>query len=335
MGRPNPSAVVAVLGECVADAFVHRETLPTNGITLRVLPGGGPANTAATLARLGTPTRFLGRISNDVFGALFRSRLSDAGVDLTGSVSASEHSTLAVADLDSGGKADYTFFAEGSADWQWSGDELAAAPWQDVACVHTGSLALVRTPGARHIEEYLQTMRAGATVCVDPNVRPGSVPLSVYRERLRHWCRLADVLRLSRDDLSLLLPGVSPEEACDIWHAAGAPLVVVTLGADGVLASLNGVRIVVPSPTVAVVDTVGAGDAFTAGFLHRLHTLGRLGGRLDSLSIDELADACARGIEIAALVCSVPGADPPLAGRSRDPTPASATPSTVGRTMLD
>lgn len=327
MGRPHPTAVVSVLGECVADAFVDRDAPAVNGITLRVLPGGGPANTAATLARLGTPTRFLGRISDDVFGALFRSRLSDAGVDLNGCVAASEYSTLAVADVDTAGKADYTFFAEGSADWQWSGDELAAAPRQDVACVHTGSLALVRPPGARHIERYLHAMRAGATVCLDPNVRPGLVPLGVYRERLSHWCALADILRLSRDDLALLLPGTSPEEACGIWHAAGTPLVVMTLGADGVLASFNGARVTVPSQTVDVVDTVGAGDAFTAGFLHRLRTLGRLGGRLDSLPTDDLADACAHGAEIAALTCSVPGANPPLAGRARDPAPAPVHPA--------
>lgn len=335
MGRPNPTDVISVLGECVADALVDQDGPPANGITLRVLPGGGPANTAATLARLGTPTRFLGRISDDVFGALFRSRLSRAGVDLTGCVSASEHSTFAVAGVDSAGKADYTFFAEGSADWQWSGGELAAAPRQDVVCVHAGSLALVRTPGARHIEEYLHTMRAGATVCVDPNVRPGLVPLGVYRERLGRWCGLADILRLSQDDLALLLPGMSPEEACDNWHAAGMPLVVMTFGADGVLASLNGDRVVVPSRTVSVVDTIGAGDAFTAGFLHRLRSLGRLGGRLDSLSTDELADACAYGTEIAASACSVPGADPPLTMRSRDPAPVPVVSPAVEYTMRD
>lgn len=313
MGEPHPTGVVTILGECVADAFVDRDVQTTTGITLRVLAGGGPANTASTLARLGTPTRFSGRISEDVFGRLFRSRLGAAGADLSGCVPASEHSTLAVADVDATGRADYTFLAEHSADWQWRSEELAAALPQDMACIHTGSLVLVRAPGARHVEEYLSTLRPRATVCIDPNVRPRLVPLGVYRERLSHWCALADILRLSLDDLELLLPGTSPEEACDTWHAAGTPLVVVTLGEDGVLASLDGVRITVPARAVDVVDTVGAGDAFTAGFLHRLHALGHLGGRLDSLPVDDLADACAHGAEIAALTCTVPGADPPLA----------------------
>ncbi|CAM5335866.1 hypothetical protein SGLAM104S_08289 [Streptomyces glaucescens] len=76
----------------------------SGGLALRALAGGGPANTAVALARLGTPTRFLGRLSDDAFGTLFRARLSASGVDLTGSVTSSEPSTLAVADLDATGR---------------------------------------------------------------------------------------------------------------------------------------------------------------------------------------------------------------------------------------
>lgn len=316
MGMRNAASAVTVLGECVADAFADRPAVDTAGISLRVFSGGGPANTATTLARLGTPTRFLGRLSDDVFGALFRARLSTAGVDLSSCVTAAEHSTLAVADVDRTGKAAYTFFADGSADWQWTSEELAAAQGA-TSCVHTGSLALVRTPGARAIEDHLGAVRGAATVCLDPNVRSALVPLAVYRAHLPRWCRLADIMRLSLDDLVELLPGVPLDRACDALHAQGAPLVVVTLGADGVLASLDGVRVRHGAPAVRVVDTVGAGDSFTAAFLHRLHALGRLGGRLDDLGLDELSDACAFAAEIAALTCTVPGADPPLTARTR------------------
>jgi fructokinase len=64
---------------------------------------------------------------------------------------------------------------------------------------------------------------------------------------------------------------------------------------------------------VDVVDTVGAGDSFTAGLLHRLAALGHLGGRLDGLSLEDVTDACAFGARVAALTCSVPGANPPWA----------------------
>ncbi|BBJ39456.1 hypothetical protein SSPO_021740 [Streptomyces antimycoticus] len=213
----SPSGVT-VLGECVADAFTDLALSGPSELALRALPGGGPANTAVALARLGTPTRFLGRLSHDVFGTLFRSRLSDSGADLSGSVAAPEPSTLAVATL----------------------DETGPTPART-------ALRLPRT--------------APTLVC------------------------LADILRLNEDDLALLLPGASPEEACDTWHAAGARLVVITLGSRGALASLDSLRVTVPAPAVNAVDTVGAGDSFTAGLLHRLAALGHLRGRPDRLSL--------------------------------------------------
>ncbi|MFI9322606.1 carbohydrate kinase [Kitasatospora aureofaciens] len=307
-----PLRPITVLGESAADAFPGDST-PDGGLALRVLPGGGPANTAVALARLGTPTRFLGRISTDPFGQLFRARLAASGVDLTGCVNTAEPSTLAVATLDEQAQATWTFYAEGTADWQWTTDELTATRTTETACLHTGSLALIRDPGGRRIEQHLAWVREHATVSIDPNVRPLLVPPADYRERLDQWCALADILRLSEEDLAVLLPGASPADACHRWHEAGARLVVVTLGERGAYASLDGHPITVPAPPTSVVDTVGAGDSFTAGLLHRLNQLDLLGSRLDSLTQNAVADACRFAVRVAALTCSVVGANPPSA----------------------
>ncbi|RLL69446.1 carbohydrate kinase [Streptomyces sp. Z26] len=311
-----PSAApVAVLGECVADAFVTpapASTPPgTAALGLEALPGGGPANTAVALSRLGTPTRFLARLSADVFGRLFREHLDKSGVDLGATVTARESSTLAVADLDDEGRADYSFYAEGAADWQWTPEELAEAARAPVSCLHTGSLALVRPPGGAHVEDLLADVRQRATVSLDPNVRPLLVDPADYRARLPHWCAAADILRLSDDDLAHLRPGETPEAAADFFHGHGTRLVVITLGAEGVFASLDGKRLRVPAPRVDVVDTVGAGDSFMAGFLHALHRDGVLGGRLDGLGTDGVEAALALGTRVAAAVCAVRGANPP------------------------
>jgi fructokinase len=305
----NPRQIT-VLGECVADAFTEPASA-ANELALRVLPGGGPANTAVALARLGTPARFLARLSGDVFGRLFRDRLEASGVDLSYAVAAAEPSTLAVAELDAQGRAAFSFHAQNTADWQWTPQELARVDLSDTACVHTGSLALVREPGGAVVEDFLAAAAPRATVSIDPNVRPLLVRLDAYRDRLAHWCGLADILRLSEDDLELLLPGTPPEQACDTWHAAGARLVVVTLGADGALASLDGERLRVPAVATRVVDTVGAGDSFTAGLLHHLGARGLLGGRLTGLGLDEVAEACLFAARVAALTCSVAGPNPP------------------------
>ncbi|MFJ1973891.1 carbohydrate kinase [Streptomyces sp. NPDC087903] len=301
---------ITVLGECVADAFAEPAS-DLNELALRVLPGGGPANTAVALARLGTSARFLARLSGDVFGRLFRAHLEASGVDLSYAVAAGESSTLAVAELDATGQAAFSFHAQNTADWQWTPEELARVDLSETACVHTGSLALVREPGGAVVEEFLAAAAPRTTVSIDPNVRPLLVRPEVYRARLAHWCALADILRLSEDDLELLLPGTPPEQACDTWHAAGVRLVVITLGADGALASLDGERLRVPAVATQVVDTVGAGDSFTAGLLHHLGARGLLGGRLAGLRLDEVAEACRFGTRVAALTCSVAGPNPP------------------------
>ncbi|WP_184959084.1 carbohydrate kinase family protein [Nonomuraea endophytica] len=299
--------MIAVLGECVADAFSGGA--PRGELALRVLPGGGPANTAVALGRLGTPTRFLGRVSGDVFGRLFRERLVGSGVDVSGVVEADELSTLAVAALDDAGRAVYSFYAEGAADFQWSRAELGLDRLGGASCLHTGSLALVTEPGAGEVAAFVAAAAPYATISVDPNVRPGLATREAYLKRVPGG---ADILRLSEEDLAFLLPGTSQEAACDRWHEQGVRLVVVTRGAAGALVSLAGERVVVPGVPVEVVDTVGAGDAFTAGLLHRLH--GHLGGRLDGLDLETAHEAAVFGAEVAALTCTVPGADPPWPG---------------------
>ncbi|MGJ6963767.1 carbohydrate kinase family protein [Streptosporangium sp. G11] len=303
---------VTVLGECVADAFPAGSPEP-GGLTLRVLPGGGPANTAVALARLGTRTRFLGRISHDAFGSLFRAHFDASGVDLVTCVDAAEPSTLAVTTLDDAGRAGYSFHAEGSADWQWSATELTADRIGDAACLHTGSLALVRGPGAEHVEKLLAALPETVTVSIDPNVRAALVDPAVYRARMPHWCALADIVKLSDDDLEYIHPGEPAERVCDAWHAAGVRLVVVTRGPLGALVSVDGVRAQIPVLAAEVVDTVGAGDSFTAGLLHRLGSEGLLGGRLKALSLERAVEAAAFASRVAALTCSVAGANPPWA----------------------
>ncbi|MGN9780651.1 carbohydrate kinase family protein [Nonomuraea sp. ZG12] len=298
-------------GEHPAPAPRERPAAPGGPVelALRVLPGGGPANTAVALARLGTATRFLGRLSGDVFGSLFRDHLTASKVDLSTCVDAAEPSTLAVASLDASGQATYGFHAEGTADWQWTPAELAALDLTGVSCLHTGSLALVREPGRGAVEAFAAAARAHATISIDPNVRPSLAAREAYA--VTRWCGLADILKLSDDDLRVLRPGEPVERVCDTWHAAGARLIVVTRGAAGALVSLDGDRMEVDAPRVTVVDTVGAGDAFTAGFLHRLGGLGLLGGRLDGLDLETAARAAVFAARVAALTCTVAGANPP------------------------
>lgn len=304
---------VVVVGEDVADAVV--ESMTGQGTaTIRVHAGGGPANTAVALGRLGTPTRFVGRLPEGVLGSLFIERFEQSNVDLSLSVRVTEPATLAIASVDAEGIAGYQFYSSGTADWQWRSGELDGPGISEAACIHSGSLALVMEPGGAVVEEMLRGARAAATISIDPNVRRGIVDRERYRAKAVHWARLADIIRLSHDDLAelVLLSGDRTlEDVCGEWHQAGVSLVVITRGADSTIASFRGTRFEVPVRRTRVVDTIGAGDAFNAGLLHWLHRTGGLGGRLDHLDLHTVRRAVAYGSKIATISCAGPGANYP------------------------
>jgi fructokinase len=308
---------IAVVGEVVADAVLPPDGVRDHVASLTVHPGGGPANFAVALARLGTVARFAGRLSTGSLGSLCRSSLEASGVDLSTSVAAAQPATLAIARLSEHGAASYEFYVDGTADWQWTPEELAplvAGSGDDApVAIHTGTLALALQPSGQVIEDLLAAARSHLTVSIDPNLRTALIPVEKYRTKIAHWAALADIVRLSEDDLVQLWPGASPEDAAATLHEHGVVLAIVSLGADGAFASLRGEHVRVPVAGRAVVDTVGAGDSFHGGLLHHLAEAGRLGGRLDDLTVDGLREALEFASKVAAVTVSRAGANPPWA----------------------
>jgi fructokinase len=304
---------IAVIGEAVADAFpgAPDPARPVTGLDLHVRPGGSPANTAVALGRLGTPTRFLGRLAAGLLGRLLYDHVAASEVDMSACVRVAGTACLAIAAVDADGRTSYDFYLDGATDWQWTAAELVPARVGAAACVHAGSLGLVLRPGGPLVEALLGAVREHATVCVDPNVRPGIVPADEYRAGMARWSRLADIVRMSDEDLAVLRPDADFGRACADWHAAGVRLVVLTRGPYGAVASIDGTEVEVPAVPVDVVDTVGAGDSFTAGLLHSLWRGGHLERRLTGTSPDDVREAMAFGVRVAAYTCSVRGADPP------------------------
>jgi len=308
------AGVIAVLGEAVVDLVEQGSGL------YRAQPGGSPLNVAVGLGRLGRPVALHARISGDAFGRMFRRHLEASGVEDRALVAASEPSTLAVASVDPAGVASYDFWVNGTADWQWTAAELAGPLPGDVVALHTGSMALEVEPGASRVLDLLHRERArGRTmISYDPNVRLARHgPAERGRRRVEEVVRLADLVKVSADDLAWLHPGQDPQQAALSWVAGTGPsLVVVTLGVAGALAvTAGGVRQRRPAQQVEVVDTVGAGDAFAAGLLDWLAGAGALGpaGRtvLAGLDAAELAALLDHASLVAALTCARPGADPP------------------------
>jgi fructokinase len=303
--------MITVAGEAVIDLVSE-----PGSDTYRAAPGGSPANVAVTIARLRHPVSMLARLSSDAFGQRLRTHLAASGVDLTPAVKASEPTSLAVATLDASGSAAYSFYLDGAADWQWTPAELAGLPRADSIVVHSGSLALALDPGAGVLEEWLRANRS-RTVSIDVNLRPSIRPdRDAERTRVERQIRAAHIVKASDEDLDWLYPGASAADVAARWRAAGVSCVVVTFGARGAyLLAPNGVAHHQTARPVAVVDTVGAGDAFTGGMLVGLARIGALGAnpaaRLEAVTQQQWLTVLDHAGTVAAATCARRGADPP------------------------
>lgn len=308
--------MITVIGEALVDLVA----VPGSR-TYTAYPGGSPANVAVGLARLGAPTSLLARIGPDVFGRMLREHLEGNGVDPRDLIAASEPSSLAVASLDPAGVATYDFWVDGTADWQWRDDELPDPLADDVEALHAGSLASWMEPSAGIIERLLvrEHSRSHVTLSLDPNCRPSLMGGGEEsRQRIEREVSLVDVVKVSEEDLRWLCPGQTYQQVAKRWLSIGPALVTVTLGAYGAYALTRACEVQVPGFPVNVVDTVGAGDAFTAGLLDGLRRARLFGGAgrdaLYNLNTGTLRRLLAEAVLVASLTCARAGADPPTRG---------------------
>ena len=304
--------MIAVAGEALIDLVGGA------GGQISAHPGGGPYNAARTLARLGLPVTFLGRLAADGFGRLLRERLTAEGVPLGLPDPSGRPSTLAVAAVDQAGVAGYSFYLAGRPGAEVPCPARRAALPDEVTAVHVGTLGLVMEPVGAAIEQLVAVAVPGdALVFLDPNCRPGAVAdPSAYRARISAITRRADIVKASVEDLAYLCPGMPPEAAAKALLAAGPPLVLVTDGPHPARAFLSDTVLTGEVPRVTVADTIGAGDAFGGGFLGWWTARGLGRAELRRAELVEPALRAAAGV--AALTCARPGADPPVLAEVAD-----------------
>jgi fructokinase len=299
--------MIIVCGEALVDLVPD----PESDQKYDVRPGGGPANTAVAISRLGTAVSMLARLSGDAFGQTLRENLVRNRVDISHCVSALEPSSVALASLAADGSAHYRFLVDGTADWGWTDAELQGVPTEAVA-VHSGSLALALPPGGRAVERLLTRADRAWTVSLDPNIRPSLIAdMRAHRDVIERCVLAADMVKVSREDLDALHPAERADAIAWRWARSGPRVVVVTDGAAGSNGYTADREVICAAEPVEVVDTIGAGDAFTGGLLDWLNRAGRLGGRLTSLTNLEIAEAMRHASRVAAITCSRAGADPP------------------------
>lgn len=299
-----------VCGEALMDVFAAGDT--ATGMALDARVGGSPFNAAVGLARLAQPVAFFSAVSRDFLGARLMRALAAEGVNTSAVQRSDAPTTLGLVGLDADRVPSYSFYGEGCADRQLSPDALEALP-QAVSAIHLGSYAAVVEPTASTLRALVEREHARTLVAYDPNIRLNVEPnLARWRNMLEWMLPRTQLLKISEEDLQLMLPGTS----CDAFAANalhhGVKLLVVTRGAEGSVAWTPQANASVPSVEVEVIDTVGAGDTFQAALLTWLAEHGSLSASaLKSLSGAQLESALGFAARAAAITCSRRGADMP------------------------
>jgi len=287
-----------VCGEVLIDI------LPTGAVV-----GGGPANTAKSLARLGYEVEFIDGISTDDYGVSARKELSRDGVGLGLSLTSDKPTCTATVTLDSKGSASYEFLIDGTATFDFNSSWLPDPERLKPSVLHIGTLVTIIEPGASVLFDWAVKVGEFAPIVFDPNIRPSVMgDRAKYAAAVEKWVSISSVVKVSDDDIAWLYPSESLDVVAHRWIEAGVSAVVITRGEKGLIGFTASGMEEVDGVKVDVVDTVGAGDTVGAIVVEGIikHSVHGLQGQVLNAVLHKAAIA-------AGITCSRAGAQPPRA----------------------
>jgi fructokinase len=269
--------------------------------------GGGPANTAKALARLGHDVQFIDGISSDQYGVMSRKELLDDEVKLDLALKSDKPTCLAIVSIAENGGASYEFEINGTATFDFSLDWLPDPSRYKPNVLHIGTLVTVIQPGADVLYDWAIRVAEFAPIVFDPNIRPAVMgDRDKYQMAVEKWSAISSVIKVSDDDMAWLYPDQKYQDVAQRWINDGAALVVITRGADGLLGITADGAVEVPGVKIEVADTVGAGDTGGAIIVEAMLEKGIL-----KLTDEVLKATLNRAAVAAGITCSRKGAQPP------------------------
>lgn len=302
--------MILVCGEALMDVFGVEPT--SRGYALDARVGGSPFNVAIGLARLGQPTAFLASVSTDFLGDRLCRALGDEGVELSTVHRCAARTTLGLVGVDAAGVPSYAFYGDGGADRALPLAALEGLP-SPLQAIHLGSFATVVQPIAATLRALVERHHGQCLIAYDPNLRLNVEPaLDVWRDTVDWMLAHADLVKVSDEDLQLLEPGIDAAAFAQRALQCGCGLVIVTRGSQGAQGWTASAYAEVAGRSVALIDTVGAGDTFQAATLSWLAERNQLTPQaVRALDADALHALLGFAATAAALTCTRRGADMP------------------------
>jgi fructokinase len=291
---------VWVAGEVLID-------LIPEGADRKPLVGGGPANTAKALSKLGIHTQFIDGISSDEYGQMAKGELVASGVKIDYVKYSDKPTCLAIVSFSDSVTASYEFVTESTATFDFTPNWLPNPQPERPALLHIGTLATAIEPGATVLFKWAQSVAKVAPVVFDPNIRPTVMnDREKYVMQVERWVSISSAVKVSDEDIKWLYPALEIDQVVNNWLAKGPSLIVVTYGDKGLAGYRVGEKVIVDAVKVVVADTVGAGDTVGAILVEAIVKDG-----LDTLSGVRLEIMLKRAAKAAAITVSRSGANPP------------------------
>jgi 2-dehydro-3-deoxygluconokinase len=281
------------LGLLVASRIGRLELVPTMDLGF----GGAESNVAVGLARLGVPVTWMGRLGDDALGRLIERQLRAEGVNAAATHDTTAPTALMLKERPAVGSSAVSYYRAGSAGSLLAPEHLDVGRIREARILHITGITAALGAGPRAALEAAvdAAIDGGTVVSFDVNHRSrlwsNATAASAYREIAAR----ADVVFAGDAEAELLTGEREPAAQAAAIIELGPTQAIVKLGAEGAYAYADGHAVEQPAFPVHAVDTVGAGDAFVAGYLAELLADAPLKGRLRT------AAACG------AIACTAPG----------------------------
>lgn len=288
-----------------------KDTRPRNsGIKFTASVGGSITNSSVIGRKLGLRTAMLSRVGKDMLGDFAVGFLKDSGINTSGIIrDPNIHTPIAIADIDKSGNSKYTFYKNSPKESMVPLESVPKYLLDGCQIFHFGSSFSYQKETSEEALRYVKFLKKrGVFISFDPNIRPYAVKdTRATKNRVLTLLKLIDLAKLSEIDLQFITGETNPLKGLEMLKKRLNAEIILTLGNKGAIyRNKKGEFIKIPSFKVKVLDTIGAGDGFTAGLLFKLRKIGR------RRFFEDLSSNVAFASAVSAIICTGKGANEAL-----------------------